>query len=95
MDLRDASGGRGHDHLIVEVKGLECEADRSRDVGAQRWIAAVNHWGEHGRWRLAKIHSLHDLISVLGNDPGPGSDNRAHDAPGRERLNGGLGGSFR
>ncbi len=95
VDLRDGDGAPSDDHLVVEVKGLEREADRSKDVGARRWIAAVNHWGKLGRWRYAKIHSPHDLISLLGNDPGPGSDNRAHDAPGRERLNGGRGGSFR
>jgi type III restriction enzyme len=75
VDLRDASGAPGDaadDHLVVEVKGLEREADRSKDVGAQRWVAAVNHWGKLGRWRYAKLHSPHDLISVLGGDPGPG-----------------------
>jgi type III restriction enzyme len=49
--LNDAAGARSDDHLVVEVKGLEREADRSKDVGAQRWIAAVNHWGKLGRWR--------------------------------------------
>jgi type III restriction enzyme len=73
VDLRDASGARSDEHLVVEVKGLEREADRSKDVGAQRWIAAVNHWGKLGRWRYVKLHSPHDLVSVLGDDPGPGS----------------------
>ena len=59
--------------LGMEVKGLEREADRSKDVGAKRWIDAVNHWGKLGHWRYAKIHSPHDLISVLGDDPGPGA----------------------
>jgi type III restriction enzyme len=53
------------DHLVIEVKGLEREQDRSKDVGAQRWMAAVNHWGKLGRWRYAKVHSPHDLITVL------------------------------
>lgn len=69
--LRDTAGEASDDHLVVEVKGLEREADRSKDVGAQRWIAAVNHWGKLGRWRYAKIHSPHDLLSVLTGDPGP------------------------
>jgi len=71
VDLRDAAGAASGDHLIVQVKGLEREADRSKDVGAQRWIAAVNHWGKLGRWRYVKLHSPHDLVSVLGDDPGP------------------------
>ncbi|HVA87443.1 MAG TPA: DEAD/DEAH box helicase family protein [Candidatus Saccharimonadales bacterium] len=54
------------EHLVVEVKGLEREQDRSKDVGAQRWIAAVNHWSKLGHWRYAKIHSPHQLKSVLG-----------------------------
>ena len=69
--LRDARGEPSDEHLVVEVKGLEREADRSKDVGAQRWMAAVNHWGKLGRWRYAKIHSPHDLVSVLNGDPGP------------------------
>jgi hypothetical protein len=56
----------GVEHLVVEVKGLEREQDRSKDVGAARWIAAVNHWGRLGRWRYAKIHSPHQLKAVLG-----------------------------
>jgi type III restriction enzyme len=56
----------GVEHLVVEVKGLEREQDRSKDVGAARWIAAVNHWGRLGHWRYAKIHSPHELKAVLG-----------------------------
>jgi type III restriction enzyme len=56
----------GVEHVVVEVKGLEREQDRSKDVGAARWIAAVNHWGRLGHWRYAKIHSPHQLKAVLG-----------------------------
>ncbi len=51
--------------LLIEVKGLEREQDRSKEAGARRWIDAVNHWGRLGRWRYAKIHSPHQLESVL------------------------------
>jgi type III restriction enzyme len=57
----------GVEHVVIEVKGLEREQDRSKDVGAARWIAAVNHWGRLGRWRYAKIHSPHQLGVVLGD----------------------------
>jgi type III restriction enzyme len=51
--------------LVVEVKGLERELDRSKEAGARRWVDAVNHWGKLGQWRYAKIHSPHQLQSVL------------------------------
>lgn len=28
-------------------------------------------WGKLGKWGYAKIHSPHDLLNVLGGDPGP------------------------
>jgi len=57
--------------LLVEVKGLEREQDRSKEAGARRWIDAVNHWGRLGRWRYAKIHSPHQLEAVLAVAPVP------------------------
>ncbi len=53
------------EHLVIEVKGLEREQDRAKQVGMQRWIDAVNHWGRLGRWRFEKLHSPHDLDRVL------------------------------
>ncbi|MGI8657202.1 MAG: hypothetical protein ACR2K4_00310 [Candidatus Limnocylindria bacterium] len=55
--------------LVIEVKGMERERDRSKEAGARRWIEAVNHWGRLGSWRYAKIRSPHDLASVLAVDP--------------------------
>ena len=66
VDLAAPDGEDGVEHLVVEVKGLEREQDRSKDVGAARWIAAVNHWGRLGHWRYSKIHSPHELRAVLG-----------------------------
>jgi len=62
VELVDAS------FLVVEVKGLEREQDRSKEAGARRWVDAVNHWGRLGQWRYAKIHSPHQLESVLAID---------------------------
>ncbi len=31
--------------LILEIKGIEDEQDRAKHQAAQRWVAAVNHWG--------------------------------------------------
>jgi type III restriction enzyme len=62
-----AAGGEAADgeYLVIEVKGLEREQDRAKQVGMQRWIDAVNHWGRLGRWRFEKLHSPHDLRRVL------------------------------
>ena len=57
-------GRESGEHLVIEVKGLEREQDRAKQVGMQRWIEAVNHWGRLGRWRFEKLHSPHDLARV-------------------------------
>ncbi|MGB6836508.1 MAG: DEAD/DEAH box helicase family protein [Dehalococcoidia bacterium] len=36
--------------VIVEVKGYERDIDRAKEVGALRWVNAVNHHGGFGRW---------------------------------------------
>jgi type III restriction enzyme len=72
--LRGATGAPSDEHLIIEVKGLEREQDRSKDVGARRWQDAVNHWGKLGRWRYAKIHTPYQLSQVLGVADGSKGD---------------------
>ena len=52
-------------NLVVEVKGLEREQDRSKEAGARRWIQAVNHWGKLGVWRYAKLYNPHQVEGVL------------------------------
>jgi hypothetical protein len=36
--------------LVLEIKGHEDDQDRAKHQAAKRWIAAVNHWGQLGRW---------------------------------------------
>jgi type III restriction enzyme len=36
--------------VILEVKGFETEQDRQKEIAARRWVRAVNHHGEFGRW---------------------------------------------
>ena len=62
-EVRDGAGSG--EHLVIEVKGLEREQDRAKQVGMQCWIDAVNHWGRLGRWRFEKLYSPHDLARVL------------------------------
>jgi type III restriction enzyme len=55
--------------VVLEIKGLEREQDRSKDAGALRWIAAVNHWGRLGQWRYAKVYDIATLPKALGLEP--------------------------
>jgi type III restriction enzyme len=44
----------GHEvKIILEVKGFETEQDRQKETAARRWVRAVNHHGEFGRWAFA------------------------------------------
>jgi type III restriction enzyme len=36
--------------VILEVKGFETEQDRQKEAAARRWVKAINHHGEFGRW---------------------------------------------
>jgi len=38
--------------VILEVKGFEREQDRQKEIAARRWVRAVNHHGEFGRWEF-------------------------------------------
>jgi len=51
--------------VILEVKGFETEQDRQKEVAAKRWVRAVNHHGEFGRWALVICKNpaaLQDLL---------------------------------
>jgi type III restriction enzyme len=39
-------------NVILEVKGFETEQDRQKEIAARRWVRAVNHHGEFGRWEF-------------------------------------------
>ena len=51
---------RGNDgrelKLILEIKGFETEQDRQKEAAAQRWVRAVNHHGEFGKWQFMVCH---------------------------------------
>ncbi|MGB9877859.1 MAG: BPTD_3080 family restriction endonuclease [bacterium] len=55
--------------VIIEVKGLETEKDRQKEVAARRWVQAVNYHGEFGKWEYVIIREprrikekLHEII---------------------------------
>jgi len=50
--LRHGEDERGHETLILEIKGQETDQDRAKHEAAKRWCAAVNNWGKLGRWRF-------------------------------------------
>jgi hypothetical protein len=37
-------------NLLLEIKGQHRPQDGAKHQAAKRWVAAVNHWGEMGRW---------------------------------------------
>ena len=52
--------------VILEVKGFESEQDRQKEAAAKRWVRAVNHHGEFGRWAFAICRDPNALREVLG-----------------------------
>jgi len=36
--------------LVLEIKGMVTDQDNAKHEAAKRWIAAVNNWGQLGRW---------------------------------------------
>ncbi|MCX7981239.1 MAG: hypothetical protein N3A68_09435, partial [Bacteroidia bacterium] len=42
--------GKGEVKVILEVKGFETDQDRQKEAAAHRWVRAVNHHGELGKW---------------------------------------------
>lgn len=51
--------------IILEVKGFETEQDRQKGAAARRWVRAVNHHGEFGRWAFALCKDPGRLRTLL------------------------------
>jgi type III restriction enzyme len=51
--------------IILEVKGFSTEQDRQKEAAARRWVRAVNHHGELGRWAFAVCRDPTALRTVL------------------------------
>jgi type III restriction enzyme len=54
--------------VILEIKGFETEQDRQKETAARRWVRAVNHHGEFGRWAFALRKDPARLRTVLVNE---------------------------
>lgn len=59
--------------LILEVKGFETEQDRAKEVAARRWVRAVNHHGEFGRWEFRVCRNPLRLGSEIRDAAGTAS----------------------
>lgn len=51
-------------HLILETKGYDPLEDVKR-AAAERWVAAVNADGRHGRWRYALVKDVSKIPELL------------------------------
>jgi len=51
--------------VILEVKGFETEQDRQKEAAAKRWVRAVNHHGEFGRWAFVVCHDPGTVVKQL------------------------------
>jgi type III restriction enzyme len=51
--------------IILEVKGFETEKDRQKEAAARRWVKALNHDGEFGRWAFALCKDPGQLRTTL------------------------------
>lgn len=65
----------GNEHFaIVEIKGQEEEQDRAKHEAAKKWISAVNHWDQMGRWDFVACKDpqlLGQQLRDLCNQPVP------------------------
>jgi len=51
--------------IILEVKGFKTEQDRQKETAARRWVRAVNHHGEFGRWAFVLCEDPTLLKAIL------------------------------
>ena len=52
--------------LILEIKGYEDDEIKAKHDAAKRWVAAVNNWGQLGKWMFHVCHNPQMLAKELG-----------------------------
>lgn len=57
-------------HVMLEVKGPVPAEVSAKHEAAQRWVAAVNRWGQLGRWRFLPCHDPQRLLEAIGSAAG-------------------------
>ncbi|MFN7944178.1 MAG: DEAD/DEAH box helicase family protein [Blastocatellia bacterium] len=53
--------------MVLEIKGYEDEETRAKHGAAQRWVSAVNNWGQAGRWAFHICRNPQTLESELAH----------------------------
>ncbi|MFA0749977.1 MAG: hypothetical protein SLRJCFUN_000380 [Candidatus Fervidibacter sp.] len=66
--------------VILEVKGFETEQDRQKEIAAKRWVRAVNHHGEFGRWVFCVCREPTKVAEVIRRAVLEGCQARATEA---------------
>lgn len=51
--------------VILEVKGFETEQDRQKEIAARRWVKAINHHGEFGKWAFVVCRDPQQVRKAL------------------------------
>jgi hypothetical protein len=51
--------------LVLEIKGQFLEDTEMKHQAAQRWVSAVNHWGQLGRWDFMVCRDPQQLGGML------------------------------
>jgi type III restriction enzyme len=57
--------------IVLEIKGFEDEEARAKHAAANRWVEAVNNWGELGKWAYHMCRNpqlLDGEMAHLGNE---------------------------
>ena len=52
-------------NLVLEIKGFETDQERAKYAGANRWVSAVNNWGQLGRWAFHVCRDPQLLVEEL------------------------------
>ena len=61
--------------LILEIKGHQTDQENAKHAAAKRWVSAVNHWGQLGRWAFHVNRDpqmlAHELRHLTQTHPAP------------------------
>ena len=52
-------------HLLLEIKGAQPAEVAAKHQAAQRWVSAVNRWGQLGQWQFMACHDPQALLAQL------------------------------
>jgi type III restriction enzyme len=54
-------------HLVLEVKGIDAQVDKTKRRFLDEWIRAVNAHGGFGSWAWAVSRDTADVSGIIGN----------------------------